>query len=768
MNRLPFTPCRCPSRPRRLVIAFAALSLPAAPALAASYAGWLTQIGVSDSIMSAGNWGTGQVLGVVDTGIAARHPAFASGQVSAALSGCAAVSFRCANGVADDNGHGTAVAAIAAGNLAAPFSTSYGGYAVPLRSVLSAAPNANIIAEKVLNAAGSGYSADVANGVRKAADAGASVINVSITYGNSADIVAAINYATAKGATIVWAGGNSSVNLINGAGTIGLTPQAISRLVFVGSVNAKNGLSSFSNKPGSGRITATTGAASQYAARWLVAPGENIVAPYVLAGNSTWAYWSGTSMAAPIVSGSLLLLQGAWPILKTQGTGANLLLATASDLGAAGIDATYGNGLVNLLRAFQPYGTLTVTQLNGKVVAVSSLTGSLLSSGAFGSLSSLQAKLANYTAFDSFTRNFSVNLSGLIKAPSTPAKLNALPTNTNRGVRAIKLRDGGEVSFAYTERLSGTENLGRFGYRADIEGAHPRDMLVMFNDARGYSTALGYGYPVGYAYARALFGQDDLARLSSELGVNSLQTLAQGGAMLSWGAPLNEDLRFALSWSSSSRPATYDPQPAWATPQAQSYGLGLSYRLAAGFNLGFSFNVLEERQGLLGSTSGGDAAVSLGQHARSMSYGASLGYNLDERTAVLAEASLSRSLSDGGEGLVSGTTPILSHAWGLSLQRLGVWHRTDRVSLSLRQPLRVVSGQAGIHMASVDELGYPVYQTEWVSLKPDGQERNLSLAYDMQTSRRSSLALAVVLRKDAQNVRDADDKGISAVWKTRF
>src|ERR1035437_2715108 len=78
------------------------------PASASTYAPWLTQIGVSDTVVSAAYWGKDRILGVVDTGIVANNPAFASGQVSTVLSSCAAVTFKCANGFVDDHSHGTA------------------------------------------------------------------------------------------------------------------------------------------------------------------------------------------------------------------------------------------------------------------------------------------------------------------------------------------------------------------------------------------------------------------------------------------------------------------------------------------------------------------------------------------------------------------------------------------------------------------------------------------------------------------------------------
>jgi subtilisin family serine protease len=340
-------------------------------AAAQTYAPWLRQIGITNAIESAANWGKGQVLGVVDTGINATHPQFAAGQVSQVLSSCAAVSFRCANGFADDNGHGTAVASIAAGNRTSQFSSvTAGGYTTLAGNFIGVAPAANIVAEKVLNSAGSGYSTDVANGVRRAADAGAGVINVSITYSNDANTVAAINYAAAKGAFIVWAGGNSAQNLLGNLNTSGLTQTAIQHLVFAGSVNSASVASSFTNKPGAGSLVSTTGAKTSYSNRWVMAPGEAILAPYTVAGNNAYYLWSGTSMAAPVVSGSLMLLQNAWPILKTRGTTADLLLATARDLGTAGVDATYGKGIVNLTTAFNPYGTLNVTKANGQTIAV--------------------------------------------------------------------------------------------------------------------------------------------------------------------------------------------------------------------------------------------------------------------------------------------------------------------------------------------------------------------------------------------------------------
>lgn len=757
-------------QPAALPLAIASLCLGALPAQAATYAPWLTQIGLSDTVVSAAKWGQGQLLGVVDTGITATHPVFASGQVSKTLSACAAKTFGCTSGYADDNGHGTAVAAIAAANKTYAYASNYGGYSVQAGSVVSVAPNANIVAEKVLNAAGTGTSADVANGIRKAADAGVSVINVSITYGNTSDIVAAINYAAGKGAFIVWAGGNSSTLIANGRNTTGLTPQALNRLLFVGSVTRSNTLSSFSNRPGGAGLVTTTQVLAAYASRWVVAPGEAILAPNVAAGPNAWAYWSGTSMSAPLVSGSLILLENAWPILRTNGSAANLLLATTTDLGAAGTDTTYGTGLVNLTKAFQPVGGLNVTRANGQPVAVTALTRSLITAGALGSLSSVQSKLSSYTALDAYKRNYTVNLSSLISTPAGKTTLNPLPAYANTGVRAIKLADGGELSFWQDEPASRFGHQGEFGYNAEF-APDRRGGYAMLTDTHGHTTALGFKAPVQYAFSRALLGDETLASLAAETTVQGLGQFAEGGSMAAWGTQLDESLRVAMSWNSTASVpmgAHGNWSPTWATPDARNASVGASYRLTPRLTAGAAVGVLDENHGLLGATYDTHSALSLGERNRSLSYSLSMGYRLSANRSLLLEAGLATTRANHAEGMFAGTTGLQSRTWGASYLTRNLWRRNDQLTASIRQPLRVSQGSAEMVTTDIDEAGVAHYGTERVSLVPDGREIDYKLSYALPVDRHSNFAIQTRYHRDAFNIRGAHDAAIGATWTRRF
>ena len=60
-------------------------------------------------------------------------------------------------------------------------------------------------------------------------------------------------------------------------------------------------------------------------------------------------------MAAPVVSGAAAVVKGAFPNLTARQV-VDILLRTATDLGAPGTDPVYGRGLVNLARALQPIG----------------------------------------------------------------------------------------------------------------------------------------------------------------------------------------------------------------------------------------------------------------------------------------------------------------------------------------------------------------------------------------------------------------------------
>lgn len=85
----------------------------------------------------------------------------------------------------------------------------------------------------------------------------------------------------------------------------------------------------------------------------LVAPGTSVfTGPNDVAGSANYYYGSGTSYAAPLVSGAAALVWQAFPYFDNDLV-RQTLLGTAADLGEIGVDAIFGYGLLDIGKAVQ-------------------------------------------------------------------------------------------------------------------------------------------------------------------------------------------------------------------------------------------------------------------------------------------------------------------------------------------------------------------------------------------------------------------------------
>ncbi len=701
-----------------------------------TYSPQLAQVGITNSLQSSASFGKGITIGIVDTGINPAQNEFA-GRISSA-STCVATG-NCAQGYVDTYFHGTFVASVAAAALNGV-------------GIVGAAPQATILAVKIAQSNGSAYVTDEANGIMTAAQRGAKVINVSFgsmspNSGANSYIVNAINYAANLGATVVFAGGNSSVPFINNANQSGFTAQALTHLVYAGSVNNKNVLSSFSDTPGSTSFVNSAGQKTALSSLWLMAPGENIYGAWYQ-GTNLYAQGSGTSFSAPTISGAIALLDARWPVLVKNGTTTQVLFTTASDLGTKGVDTTYGNGLLNVAQAFQPIGTLTVTNASGKAVPVSQVTGGMLTSSAFGSMSSLTSQLKNMTAFDNFQRNFSVDLSGLI----TPAKPTSLVQTTATAPKttgsAVKFTDGSSMAFSMTEDTP--------TYQQPVQGlpGARRNFALSMTDRNGSTFAGGYGFPAASSFNEALWGTDRPASEDFNLAGfgNNLLNLAEGGGFAAYGTRLGKDMRLAFSWSQTQQIDSPLAVP-WAQTQANAYGLGMSWKASDDVNLGATVSTLSEENGLLGA-SYQNSPAGLGDHHRSLSVGISSAIDLGDKRDLVMDMSWVK--SDGAaidNGIVTNVSDIQARSMGAAFVQHDALASDDAVTVSLKKPLRVYSGSATLATNNVDANGNLITGSQKVGLAADGSETDMALTYDVKDSRDMHWSASIMLRQDADNVK---------------
>jgi hypothetical protein len=335
------------------------------------------------SAWNAGSTGAGVTIAILDSGLSDPRGEFA-GRISPASK-----SISDSAGYADLDGHGTAVAAVAA---AARNGSDIEGVAF----------SATIMALRTDSTGSCGTedgcsfsTSTLATALDYAVTNGAKVVNLSL--GGSAattQLRAAINRATTAGVIIVVAGGNDGEAEPDALAQV--ASESISRglVIIAGSHDAGGALSTFADKAGS------------FGNFYLAALGTRVRS---FDHTGTDFLYTGSSFSAPVIAGAVALIEAAFPNL-TAAQVVSLLYASATDAGAAGVDTTYGRGLLNLVKAFQPIGT---SSLPGSAAAVS-LGGNAVLSSAMGDASLTGSGLDRAVILDSYDRAFTVNLAGTV------------------------------------------------------------------------------------------------------------------------------------------------------------------------------------------------------------------------------------------------------------------------------------------------------------------------------------------------------------------
>lgn len=240
----------------------------------------------------------------------------------------------------DDNGHGTHVAGIIAGE--GDGNPNYTGVA----------KGAALVGLKVLDSQGSGSMSDVTAAIDWCVTNkdvyGIDVINLSLSTNGSSDgtdsTSLAVNNAVNNGIVVVVAAGNEGPDKY----TIG-SPGAAEKAITVAAMAdvGENGfnLTDFSSRGPT---------ADERIKPDIAAPGYNITAPKA---NTTSGYitYSGTSMATPFTVGIVALMLDANPNL-TPTQVKDILASTAYDWGPYGKDIEYGNGRLDGYEAVKQAG----------------------------------------------------------------------------------------------------------------------------------------------------------------------------------------------------------------------------------------------------------------------------------------------------------------------------------------------------------------------------------------------------------------------------
>ena len=339
----------------------------------------------ADQVWSLGTTGRGVTVAVLDSGVAADPDL-----VQPANRILASVNFADQRLVGDPGGHGTHVAGIIAGN-----GTRSNG------EFVGVAPDANIVDVRVLSSTGGGRVSSVVRGIEwvlaHQSTYNIRVINLSFgaptpTSYRTDPMSAAVEIAWRRGIVVVAAAGNGGPGRDTVASP-GIDPYVIT-------VGAADDRGTVSPRDDTLAPFSSWGTTDSNAKPDLVAPGRRIVSirvpgsamdtlfpdRVVVAHNgSTYMRLSGTSMAAPVVSGAVALLLQSRPNLTPDQIKALLVGAAqpfGQDSGVALPDpAAAGSGLLDALAADQ--GTVAGGWAVGGAFGPGALLGSSLPTTGF-------------------------------------------------------------------------------------------------------------------------------------------------------------------------------------------------------------------------------------------------------------------------------------------------------------------------------------------------------------------------------------------------
>jgi hypothetical protein len=605
---------------------------------------------------------------------------------------------------------------------------------------------------KVLDDKGWGTSTSVANGIQWAVNQRNSasvaperkpfVINLSLGGGFSSTdpAVPALKNAVNAGMVVAAAAGNDG-----GANPIwparyAKETWANGQIIAVGAVDANNVIARWSNRAGDTK---------DY---YLVAPGVSIYSTYVTQNRKTkqyeesYATLSGTSMATPYVTGAVALIKSGWTWLTAPQI-TSILFDSATDLGAPGIDPIYGRGLLNLEAALAPIGPLTTPTSSGTSVAVTgtSLTGSAATSAALQTAG--RAGLLQVAAFDSYGRDFQVDLAPTVRrAASTVNGLAPMLVAVDAAVGQAHVRGG--VTLRITSRSEATRlALGQPAPAAGSPGLSDGGFAISALHADGREMMFGLSGMATQAFGLA----GELARrgepqFTAALG-NPYFSLAPQHMHAGIGLPLSGGLRMKFGLLVS------DPRVNGheAVPQLTGSRQVMSLAEVSGQYdsalWSMSVGRLQESDSVLGTTQTGALGFSGNAGTTVAHFGVAFSPAARLKVGAQYTVGYTGGIANRNDSLVSGYTAVRSEAYAVFASLSEPFGRSDSLGITVSRPMRAVSGAMQMVVpVGADENGSPVMAARSISLRPDGRETRADVVYMSPINRHAKWFLGVGVR----------------------
>ena len=638
------------------------------------------------------------------------------------------------DGVSDfSNGHGAAVASL--------MIADHDG-----KGVMGIAPMANVVAYNPFDETATTNFKDVRDGIVALGQRGASIINMSLGVSGWTlhpewnDVFSYEKVAVLADNTIfVTAAGNDGITQNK---DINWNFAVDPALIVVGSVDPNSEISDFSNRPGDTCLlnAGSCEEGNRLMDRFIVAPGEFIL---VADGNGGVMRRSGTSFAAPMVSGTIALIHDRWPwLVDYSRESVDIVLQTARDLGDPGTDAVYGVGELDVTAALSPISFDNVRWYEYKNGKLKSRNGNKIRNSKEKKI--WEDKGMYFYAFEDIGetfRDFAIPLSSklvdqtiLVKGTSEEQfqayLYNAMMDWTKHGSSSSS-SDGGSSKKKDKKKLSDLPFARNFNSSAvsamlpNSEGLNivmsmtprrvtasnrqnfvPYETSISMADTEGrvaFTMGEGNG-AVQLGVTEGMSRPEDYDPRSG--GVNPYLGIASGGAFGQFTYALND--RLSISAGITEKTVDYADEGAGRAERetlaelrpfkSSAATFALNYRLTDNIELVGSFTRLNEADSLLGVQSLDPSDFADGSTSDGVTLGATA--DVGENIRLSVSGTVGRSQSNGGNFNAAGMG-LVSTAFQLTMDKAHLFDSKDGMRLSISQPLYLESGSLDVDIVKV-------------------------------------------------------------------
>ncbi|MDC1236211.1 S8 family serine peptidase [Pelagibacteraceae bacterium] len=721
----------------------------ASNAYAKGYSGDGVKVGIIDTGVLTG--GTTGQSNTTHTDLDGNHASFTTGSDA----------YYNDNTPNDYNDHGTHVAGIigAEKNSSGMHGIAYDSTLYTFRAFQSnGSTTTNVLATSMQNAINANV--DIVNNSYYHNDADNSGNSDAVIYVGSSKCNSASSCEnTAIGSTVyskleamgaqsiinVWAAGNESnanPSAISGAGLYDADFKETTVIVVatdsVGNFGggSSNPIANYSNKCG---VAASI---------CIAAPGSSVYSTS-RDGTSSYEVMSGTSMAAPLVSGGLAIIKEQFSSL-TNSQIVDRLFATATDTGLYADSSIYGHGLMNLSQASIAVANLQTisggSNLDSKNVSYYNLNeNNFMTNASFATAINLAIKDKTMEVYDSFDRaNFKTNVSNFFTSGSYTSQntvenhMARLQPKTKEKVKHKNLYgnftmelDGNYIQSSKFESVGDFLTLGYNQSTNSFENAVDSSS-DFFNDSN-----FGNNYLVN-PYFHTGSGQDYFMSFNSNSSFG-IDTFTNGN---------NSDLGLAFNLN-----------PLSSISGDKKYAGDLQIVLGTNY----------EQNKFLNSTSTG--AFATGDMSNTNFTGVKYKKNLGNDFTFVGSGFAGYTYIDkASNSYIDKSTPLLTSTFTLGLAKTNFIKKDQRIGFFINQPQRVEDGSLNLRVPTSSDRDRTVtYSDLNVDLEPDARQVNFDIIFHKAVTETSNLSANLTHVQNGDHSNSSKNQNfISLFYKKTF